>query len=84
MLICIEGYGGPLLGRRAIIPMNSSMIVTEPLGERAWARIGWAGRECLSDAAHTYIYAQRTADGRIAIGGRGRPYRLRLRDRRGR
>ena len=69
VLICIEGYGGPLLGRRSIIPVNSSMIVTEPLAGRDWARIGWAGRECLSDAAHTYIYAQRTADDRIAIGG---------------
>ena len=37
-----------------------------------------AGRAArpLDDAAHAYIYAQRTADGRIAIGGRGRPYRF--------
>ena len=32
--------------------------------------------ETLSDEAHAYIYAQRTADGRIAIGGRGVPYRF--------
>ena len=75
VLVCTEGYGGPMLGRRSIIPINSSMIVTEPLPESDWRRIGWAGRECLSDAAHTFVYAQRTADGRIAIGGRGRPYR---------
>lgn len=75
VLVCTEGYGGPLVGRRALIPVNSSMIVTEPLAERDWARIGWSGRECLSDAAHTFVYAQRTADDRIAIGGRGRPYR---------
>lgn len=25
--------------------------------------------------AHAYMYAQRTADGRIALGGRGVPYR---------
>ncbi len=29
----------------------------------------------LSDAAHVFVYLQRTADGRIAIGGRGVPYR---------
>jgi glycine/D-amino acid oxidase-like deaminating enzyme len=27
------------------------------------------------DARHRYVYLQRTADGRIAIGGRGVPYR---------
>jgi glycine/D-amino acid oxidase-like deaminating enzyme len=28
------------------------------------------------DGAHLYTYSQRTADGRIAIGGRGVPYRF--------
>jgi glycine/D-amino acid oxidase-like deaminating enzyme len=76
VLICTEGYSGPLLGDRRLIPVNSSMIATEPLTADQWNRIGWAGRECLSDAAHTFVYAQRTADDRIAIGGRGRPYRF--------
>ena len=55
--------------------MNSSMIVTEPLSDATWDEIGWAGSEVLGDAAHAYMYAQRTADGRIALGGRGIPYR---------
>jgi glycine/D-amino acid oxidase-like deaminating enzyme len=76
VLVCTEGYGAPMLGRRSIIPVNSSMIATEPLAGSDWQRIGWTGRECLSDAAHTFVYAQRTADDRIAIGGRGRPYRF--------
>ena len=38
-----------------------------------WKRLGWAGRETLSDGHHSLIYAQRTADGRIALGGRGAP-----------
>ena len=33
-------------------------------------------RETIGDSAHVYMYAQRTADGRIAIGGRGIPYRF--------
>lgn len=37
-------------------------------------RVGWAGAEEISGAAHTYFYAQSTADGRVAIGGRGKPY----------
>ena len=42
----------------------------------AWDRIGWDGRETLGDFAHVYMYAQRTADDRIAFGGRGVPYRF--------
>ena len=72
-----EGYTARLKGhRRDVLPMNSSMIVTEPLPQAAWDEIGWNGMETLGDTAHTYIYAQRTADGRIAIGGRGVPYRF--------
>ena len=76
VLRCTEGYtaGLPEL-RRALLPMNSHMVVTEPLGETAWREIGWAGCETLGDEAHAYMYAQRTADGRIALGGRGVPYR---------
>ncbi|WP_430297671.1 NAD(P)/FAD-dependent oxidoreductase [Sinomonas sp. B1-1] len=74
--ICTEGYSGPLLGQRRIIPINSSMIVTQPLDDDVWQEIGWLGSQCLNDSAHTFIYAQRTADDRIAIGGRGAPYRF--------
>ena len=38
--------------------------------------IGWSGCELVGDGAHAYMYAQRTADGRIALGGRGVPYRF--------
>ncbi len=72
-----EGYTSELRGcRRALVPMNSSMIVSEPLASSAWEEIGWSGRELLADNAHAYVYLQRTEDGRIAIGGRGVPYRF--------
>jgi glycine/D-amino acid oxidase-like deaminating enzyme len=72
-----EGYTRTLRGcERALVPMNSSMIITEPLAAEAWAEIGWQGCELMSDGANAYVYLQRTADGRIAIGGRGRPYRF--------
>jgi glycine/D-amino acid oxidase-like deaminating enzyme len=71
-----EGYTAALPGqRRAWLPMNSSMIVTEPLPAAVWDEIGWSQNETLGDEAHAYCYAQRTADGRIALGGRGVPYR---------
>jgi glycine/D-amino acid oxidase-like deaminating enzyme len=72
-----EGYTTELPGlRRALAPINSSMIVTEPLAPAVWEQIGWEGSEVLADGAHVYVYLQRTADGRIAIGGRGVPYRF--------
>jgi glycine/D-amino acid oxidase-like deaminating enzyme len=71
-----EGFtaGLPGLGRD-LLAMNSSMIVTAPLPPEMWGRIGWGGLETVRTAAHAYLYLQRTADGRIAIGGRGNPYR---------
>jgi glycine/D-amino acid oxidase-like deaminating enzyme len=71
-----EGFTATLPGlHRVWLPMNSSMVVTVPLSEAMWDEIGWRGGETLGDSAHTFMYAQRTADGRIAIGGRGVPYR---------
>ena len=86
VLRATEGFTAGLEGeRRTWLPMNSSMIATEPLPAEMWADIGWDGYELLGDQAHGYMYAQRTADGRIAIGGRGIPYRFGSRtDRRGR
>ena len=77
VLRCTEGFTAALKGeKRTWLPMNSSMIATEPLTDEQWAAVGWGGREALGDMAHAYMYAQRTADGRIALGGRGVPYRF--------
>jgi glycine/D-amino acid oxidase-like deaminating enzyme len=75
VVIATEGYGARLPGRaRTIAPVYSLMIATEPLPARVWDEIGWAGRETMADGRHLIIYAQRTADDRIAFGGRGAPY----------
>lgn len=76
ILRATEGFTAQMDGlRRRWLPMNSAMIATEPLPQRVWDNIGWAGRETLGDLAHGFFYAQRTADGRIALGGRAVPYR---------
>ncbi len=73
----LEGYtAGLRRSHRALLPMNSSMVVTERLDPAVWAAIGWDGAETLREASNAYCYLQRTADGRIAIGGRGVPYRF--------
>jgi glycine/D-amino acid oxidase-like deaminating enzyme len=70
-----EGYTAQLPGsRRALAPVYSLMIATEPLPDEVWDRIGLRNRETFSDHRHLIIYGQRTADGRLAFGGRGAPY----------
>jgi glycine/D-amino acid oxidase-like deaminating enzyme len=77
ILRATEGFTAALPGhRRDWLPLKSAQIVTEPLPEAVWRRIGWAGGELVGDLAHAYCYCQRTRDGRIAFGGRGTPYRL--------
>jgi glycine/D-amino acid oxidase-like deaminating enzyme len=59
------------------------MIATEPLPDDAWAEIGLADRQTFGDFRNLIIYGQRTADGRIAFGGRGAPYHFGSRIRQG-
>ena len=59
---------------RQVIPVYSLMIATEPLDDATWASIGLSRRQTFADHRHLVIYGQRTADGRIAFGGRGAPY----------
>lgn len=71
-----EGFTANLKGlHRLWLPMNSSLIATEPLPQSVWDELHWSNGETLGDFAHVYMYAQRTHDNRIAIGGRGVPYR---------
>jgi glycine/D-amino acid oxidase-like deaminating enzyme len=77
VLRCLEGFTPSVAdAEREILPLNSAIVVTDPLGEERWGRIGWEREALLGDLAHAYMYAQRTADGRIALGGRGVPYRF--------
>jgi glycine/D-amino acid oxidase-like deaminating enzyme len=72
-----EGYTARLPGlRRTVAPVYSLMIATAPLPGPVWAEIGLAGRPTFNDLRHLIIYGQRTADGRLAFGGRGAPYHL--------
>lgn len=71
----LEGFTASVESPRLLLPMNSSMLVTAPIPDSAWDRIGWQGAELIGDEAHSFCYIQRTADDRIAIGGRGIPYR---------
>jgi glycine/D-amino acid oxidase-like deaminating enzyme len=72
-----EAYTADLPGsHRDLVPLWSLVVATEPLPDSMWTRLGWEGRETVTDERHLLIYAQRSADGRIVFGGRGAPYRL--------
>ncbi len=71
----LEGFTASLAGfKRSWLPMFSNMIVTEPLPDDVWGRVGWQGAQLLGDEGHAFAYAQKTWDGRIALGGRAVPY----------
>lgn len=82
VLRCTEGFTANLKGqKRTWLPMNSSMIITEPLPASVWDTIGWEGRETLGDMAHARPAHRR----RPHRPGRPRlpvPLRLRHRQRR--
>jgi glycine/D-amino acid oxidase-like deaminating enzyme len=71
----LEGYTARLPGlRRSLAPVYSLIVATAPLPGSFWARVGLARRETFTDFRHLIIYGQRTADDRLAFGGRGAPY----------
>jgi glycine/D-amino acid oxidase-like deaminating enzyme len=71
-----EGFTSTLTksSSREIAPIYSLMIASEPLDDEWWNELGWTGAYTLNDARKLVVYGQRTADGRLAFGGRGAPY----------
>jgi glycine/D-amino acid oxidase-like deaminating enzyme len=78
VLQATESYSVLLPSQRLrYLPLYSLMIATEPLPDDVWNELGWTDGVMVSDLRHLFFYAQRTQDGRIALGGRGAPYQLR-------
>jgi len=70
-----EGYSNTFAQtKRRLAPLYSLMVATEPLSESVVSQLGWHGRATFNDGGQMIIYAQLTADRRIAFGGRGAPY----------
>jgi glycine/D-amino acid oxidase-like deaminating enzyme len=70
-----EAWTATLPGlKRTLVPVYSLMVATEPLPADFWSSARLDGRATFADYRHMIIYGQRTADDRIAFGGRGAPY----------
>ncbi len=61
----------PLLRRlkHYVVPVYDYVLVTDPLTDEQWSRIGWSGREGISDTGNQFHYYRTTEDGRILWGG---------------
>jgi len=75
VVLATEAYTTRLPGRRRdVAPLYSMMIGSEPLTSDQWSSIGLTDRPTFTSATNMVIYGQRSADGRLAFGGRGAPY----------
>lgn len=75
VVLATEAYTARLpRRRRELLPLYSLMVATDPLTEAEWSVIGLHDRATFTDGRHAIVYGQRTADGRLAFGGRGAPY----------
>jgi glycine/D-amino acid oxidase-like deaminating enzyme len=61
--------------RGRVMPFYSYILLSEPLSDEQWGRIGWEGREGMEDRRVFLHYFRPTVDGRILWAGRDAPYR---------
>ncbi len=59
---------------RALMPVYSLIVLTEPLTAEQWGKIGWRNGESIASNRYTVDYLTKTSDGRILFGSRGAPY----------
>ncbi len=77
VLRATEAFSNGFAGEaRRYLTLRSHMIATEPLPTTVWDEIGWRRMAPIADQRYQFLYAQRTPDDRIALGGRGLAYTL--------
>ncbi|WP_158566667.1 NAD(P)/FAD-dependent oxidoreductase [Actinomadura craniellae] len=73
--IVVRGVEAYLVGlpghRRDVLPMQSSVILTEPIPAELRPGVAWSNAELIADGANAYAAAQLTPDWRIVMGARG-------------
>ena len=75
VLVATEGYRHQLI-KRITAPIHSLMFITDPIPADLLTQLRLKPGQTFNDSRNLIIYGQRTADNRIAFGGRGAPYRF--------
>lgn len=73
VVVATNAYSDDLVPglRRSLVPLHSFQIATVPLSvEQSKAIL--PGEQAVSDSRRILVYYRKTADGRLAVGGRGR------------
>jgi glycine/D-amino acid oxidase-like deaminating enzyme len=75
-LLAANAYSSRIPSLQAyVMPFYSYILLTEPLSDEQWSRVGWAGREGMEDRRTFLHYMRPTIDGRMMWAGRDAPYR---------
>jgi glycine/D-amino acid oxidase-like deaminating enzyme len=76
VLLAANAYSVRLPSLRSwLMPFYSYILLSEPLSDEQWSRIGWEGREAMEDRRTFLHYMRPTIDGRLMWAGRDAPYR---------
>lgn len=74
-VLALGAYGAAVPRiRRFLFTVHASIVVTEPLSEEQWVRVGWRGGLGVEDKRTMPHFSRPTPDGRILWGGRDAPY----------
>lgn len=74
VVLATNAFRSPLRRlRRYVLPIWDYVLVTEPLPDSAWDRLGWRDRQGITDSHNLFHYFRPTPDGRILWGG-GSPH----------
>lgn len=70
VVLATSGYT-PNLGifRGRVLPVHLQVLLSDPLGSAAMSRIGWAGRECVTDSRRIFNFFRLTSANEIVFGG---------------
>lgn len=75
-VLAANAYGSQIPSLSAfLMPFYSYILLTEPLSDEQWSRVGWEGREGMEDRRTFLHYMRPTIDGRLMWAGRDAPYR---------
>lgn len=76
VLLAANAYSSQIPSLRDyVLPFYSYILLSQPLSDEQWSRVGWEGREGMEDRRTFLHYMRPTIDGRMMWAGRDAPYR---------